>query len=220
MRRGRSICVVARGLDIPFIVVTGTVGEEAVVECLKKGAADYLLKDRMARLGSAVARALAERALRAETRRTDQMLRKSETNLKEAQRIAHVGCWEWNAETDTIAWSEEFSRICGRDPNQPPSEYAEHLKLYTPESAARLDAAVTTARQGGQPFELELEQVRTDGARRWVTARGEATRDAGGRIDGLRGTAQDITERKRDPGSLEVASSVTGTPCSRKCTTG
>src|SRR5438105_1902925 len=39
-----------RGLDIPFIVVTGTVTEEAVIECIKQGAADYLLKDRLVRL--------------------------------------------------------------------------------------------------------------------------------------------------------------------------
>jgi len=189
--------LVARGLDIPFIVVTGTVSEEAAVECLKKGAADYLLKDRMARLGSAVTHALAERALRTEKRRTDETLRKRETDLKEAQRIAHVGSWEWNADSDTITWSEEYYRIYGRDPKQRPPGYKEHLQHYTSESAARLDAAVKKAQQTGQPYELDLEQARTDGTRRWVTARGEATRDARGRIDGLRGTAQDITERKQ-----------------------
>jgi len=47
-----------RGLDIPFIVVTGSISEEVAVECMKEGAADYLLKDRLARLGPAVAQAL------------------------------------------------------------------------------------------------------------------------------------------------------------------
>jgi two-component system NtrC family sensor kinase len=59
------------GLDIPLIVLTGTVNEETVVESMKRGAADYLIKDRMTRLGPAVRRALQERELRAENRRAE-----------------------------------------------------------------------------------------------------------------------------------------------------
>ena len=47
-----------RGLDIPFVVVTGALGDEAAVECMRQGASDYLLKDRLARLGEAVKQAL------------------------------------------------------------------------------------------------------------------------------------------------------------------
>ena len=54
-----------RGLDVPFIVVTGSISEEAAVECMKQGAADYLLKDRLARLGPALIRALEQHRLRA-----------------------------------------------------------------------------------------------------------------------------------------------------------
>ena len=63
-----------RGLDVPFIVVTGTIGEEAAAECIKQGATDYLLKDRLGRLGQAVARALEERRLRAQKQRADEAL--------------------------------------------------------------------------------------------------------------------------------------------------
>src|ERR1051325_4488826 len=59
------------GLDIPCIVLTGSVNEEIIVECMKCGAADYLLKDRMTRLGPAVKRALNERDMRADKRRAD-----------------------------------------------------------------------------------------------------------------------------------------------------
>jgi PAS domain S-box-containing protein len=65
------------GLDVPFIVVTGTL-EEAAVEAMKRGADDYLLKDRLARLGEAVRRALHERALRREKREAERRLRASE----------------------------------------------------------------------------------------------------------------------------------------------
>ena len=56
------------GLDIPFIVVSGMISEEFAVECMKRGAADYLLKDRLVRLGTAVKQALQQRELRQRTR--------------------------------------------------------------------------------------------------------------------------------------------------------
>ena len=58
-----------QGYDMPLILVTGSLGEEAAVECLKKGASDYVLKDRLARLQVAVPRALEERARREEHER-------------------------------------------------------------------------------------------------------------------------------------------------------
>jgi len=72
------------GLNIPFILVSGTVGEEAAVEAMKQGATDYLLKDRIARLGNAVARALEQKRLRDERLKTAEELR-WKTTLLEAQ---------------------------------------------------------------------------------------------------------------------------------------
>jgi PAS domain S-box-containing protein len=66
------------GLDIPFVVVTGSADEERAVECMREGATDYLQKDRLARLGPAVSRALVEKALRDEKRRVERELRRSE----------------------------------------------------------------------------------------------------------------------------------------------
>ncbi|MEP7285601.1 MAG: ATP-binding protein [Chloroflexota bacterium] len=71
-----------RGLDIPIIFVTGTLSEEAAVECIKQGAADYLLKDHLARLGSAVLNTLEAKRLRAEKREADEALRQSEIRFR------------------------------------------------------------------------------------------------------------------------------------------
>ena len=71
----------ARGLETPVLVVTGTVGEETAVECIKRGAFDYLLKDRMARLGSAVENALEGARHRRERRATDAALVRSQREL-------------------------------------------------------------------------------------------------------------------------------------------
>ena len=62
---------------------------------------------------------------------------------------------------------------------------------------ARLQTAVERARKTGKAYELDLQMVRPDGTTRWIAVRGEAERDTTGRIARLRGTAQDISERKR-----------------------
>ncbi|HEX5692007.1 MAG TPA: PAS domain S-box protein, partial [Roseiflexaceae bacterium] len=64
----------ARELDIPFIVVSGTIGEDIAVQIMRRGAADYLLKDRLARLGAAVERALQQRQLRVEKEKAEAAL--------------------------------------------------------------------------------------------------------------------------------------------------
>ncbi len=136
-------------------------------------------------------------------KQTEQELQKREWELKEAQRVGQLGSWDWDATTDTITWSEEYYRIYGFDPSQPPPGYQEHLKVYTPHSAAQLDAAVNKSMETGEPYEIDLEYTDRTGARRWVTARGEIKRDANNRIIGLRGTAQDITDRKRAEEALQ-----------------
>jgi PAS domain S-box-containing protein len=119
-----------------------------------------------------------------------------EVELKEAQRLAGVGSWQWDPDTDTVVWSEELYRIAGRDPSSPALSYKEHPQLYTRESWERLRGAVETALHTGAPYELDLEMIRADGTHRWTRARGEVQRDSTGRIARLRGTVQDITERK------------------------
>ena len=142
-----------------------------------------------------------------ERKDAEESLRRKEMELKEAQRLAGVGGWQWDPDTDTVVWSEELYRIAGRDPSLPAVSYKEHSQLYTHESWDRLRGAVETALHTGAPYELVLEMVRADGTHRWVTARGEAQRDSTGHIARLRGTVQDITERKR---AEEALSSVNG----------
>src|SRR5438552_514792 len=69
--------------DMPFVLVTGTMGEEAAVECIKKGVTDYVLKDHLSRLPVALKRALNERQLRDEARQTHTALEVSETRARQ-----------------------------------------------------------------------------------------------------------------------------------------
>jgi len=129
-------------------------------------------------------------------KRAETSLRQREADLSEAQRLAKVGSWQWDPRTDTVTWSQELYLIAGRDPSLPAVSYKEHSTLYTAESWERLRQAVEEALRTGKPYELDLEMIRADGTRRWLIGRGEASRDASGRVVQLRGTVQDITERK------------------------
>ena len=132
-----------------------------------------------------------------ERKQAEDSLRKSQEQLRDAHRLAHIGVWNWKADTDTVTWTEELYRIAGLDPMIPAPTYAEHYNIYIPESWDRLKVAVERALETGAPYQLELELIRPDGATRWVNAFGGATYDNHGRVTGLHGTVQDITERKR-----------------------
>ena len=133
----------------------------------------------------------------AERHRAEEALRRSASELQEAQRIAHLGSWSWNPKADTVIWSEEIHRVFGRDPESGAPSVSQSAQLFSPESWARLESALGEAVQNGTPYELDLQVIRADGTRGWIIARGEAERAAGGQISGLRGTVQDITERKQ-----------------------
>jgi PAS domain S-box-containing protein len=129
-------------------------------------------------------------------KRAEETLREKSEELMEAQRLARLGSWRWDARTDTMTWSEALYRVYGIDPKLPLPSHQQHASLFTAESWNRLQDAVQSTLQNGTPFELDLEFIGA-GPTKWMTSRGEPLRDTEGRIIGLRGTAQDITERKR-----------------------
>jgi PAS domain S-box-containing protein len=132
-----------------------------------------------------------------ERKLAEQALKQRGEALRDAQRVAELGSWEWDARSDVISWSEELFRILGLDPALPPATYAKNWRILTPESWARLDAAFQETYRTGTPYEIELETMRGDGTSRWVAARGEVVRDEDGQVAKLRGTVQDITVRTR-----------------------
>jgi sigma-B regulation protein RsbU (phosphoserine phosphatase) len=123
-------------------------------------------------------------------------LRRREQELQEAHRLARIGSWRRDLDDDRMTWSPELYRIMAREPAQNPPVLADLLDHQTDESSSCLRAALDAARSAGTPFETELTLLRTDDRPRFATARGEADRDADGRIVLLRGTIEDITERK------------------------
>ncbi len=131
-----------------------------------------------------------------ERKRAEEELVSTQERLKEAHRLAHIGIWDWVIETDTVTWSEELCNIAGWNPLLPAPTYAEIPLVYTPASWESLSGAVTRALTNGEPYNLELEMIRPDGNIRWTNAFGGVNRDGEGKIIGLHGTVQDITECK------------------------
>src|SRR5665648_28124 len=129
-------------------------------------------------------------------RSLEKKLKESEKILLESQRIAHLGSWRLDVETNEVFWTEELYKIYGFDPTIPPPPYTEHMKLFTPKSWDELSTSLDKTKNYGIPYELELETVTKDGNNGWMWVRGEATKNEAGEITGLRGVAQDVTERK------------------------
>ena len=123
-------------------------------------------------------------------------LRQRDTELNEAQRLAQTGSWRWDPRTDAVTWSAELYRIARYNPDLPAPTFKEHEQFFVPESWDRLKQGVENAIRTGAPYELDLEGIRADGTRVWITSRGEAVVDSSGAPIYLRGTTQDITERK------------------------
>ncbi len=138
-------------------------------------------------------------------KRAEKAMREKQRQLTEAQRLARIGSWHWTVETDTVTWSDELYAIFGRDPKQPAVSYKDHPTIYTADSYARLEKAVTQALATGARYELELEFIHADETHRWGVARGEPVEGEGGRILSLHGTFQDITERRQAEEALRLS---------------
>ena len=102
--------------DLPFIFVSGSLGEEVAIEAIKIGATDYVVKSRLSRLAPAVQRALRESRERAERKKAEQAFRRSEMYLAEAQRLSLTGSFGWNPASGKIDWSDETYRLFECEP--------------------------------------------------------------------------------------------------------
>ena len=183
--------------SIPYIFVSGTIGEDSAIEALKNGATDYVLKNRLERLLPAIKRAFNEIELGNQRKLAEAALKESQEMLHNARKLAQLGIWEWKAGEDTITWTEELYQIAGIDPSAPAITFTKQASLYHPTSWQRLQTAVDNTFKNGIPYQLELEIIRPDGSVRNVIALGGPKFDNENRVTGLYGTIQDITDRKR-----------------------
>ncbi len=131
-------------------------------------------------------------------------LRKSQAQLLQAQRIAHVGSWTLDNASRNVTWSRELYLMHGLDPAARVPDDLELRRLFTPASWLALTSRQAVAQESGTPYELELEMIRPDGSHGWMVARGEAVRNDAGAVVGLAGVALDVSESKAANELLQV----------------
>lgn len=183
-----------RGLDVPFVVVTGTL-EETALEAVKHGATDYILKDRLSRLPEAIKNALHEKQLREEKRQAEAALHESERQLRLAINAASIGTWEWNIREDQLNYGGHFAQLMGIQEDTPLNLQG-FLAILYPADRSKAEAAVSQTLADGSIYQAEFRIVRPDGIVRWMSAQGQAYTDSHDQPTQVSGVMQDITERK------------------------
>src|SRR6202166_2270312 len=124
-------------------------------------------------------------------------LQDSKAKLEEAQRIAHVGYWEWDLTSNRVIWSDETYRIYGLRPQQYPIDISVVRKMIHPEDLEFVFRVAEEALRGGLRTDVEHRIIRPSGEVRTVQSQGDVKKDAPGRPCQMFGTVQDITDRKR-----------------------
>jgi PAS domain S-box-containing protein len=128
---------------------------------------------------------------------TSRDLQESKSKLEEAQRITHVGYWEWDVLTGRVNWSDETYRIYGLRPQEPPMDLDTVRKKIHPEDWGGVSRALDEALGGGARYNAECRVFRPTGEVRIIHSQGDVKRDTAGRPTLMFGTVQDITDRKR-----------------------
>ncbi|MGB2925367.1 MAG: PAS domain-containing protein, partial [Limnothrix sp.] len=120
----------------------------------------------------------------------------SQNRLLEAQRIAHIGSWEFEIETERLTWSAELHRMYGRDPAQDDLTAEQYWKYVHPDDHQKIRQSNEQAIATGKPYVIDYRVVLEDGSIRYHEGRGEVETGADGRAIRLFGTALDITDRQ------------------------
>jgi PAS domain S-box-containing protein len=127
----------------------------------------------------------------------DEALRASRARLEDAQRVAHLGTWEWDLVEDRIIWSDELYRIFGVESGSFAPSLPGILEVMHPEDRTRMQSLVTQARAHGTDFEGEYRVVPPDGEVRWIHVKGRTERDPAGSPVRIVGVSQDITQLRQ-----------------------
>lgn len=208
-----------RGLNLPFILVTGMGTEDVVVSALKLGASDYLLKHgrhyselalrielAIDRHGLQLANARAASEL-AERQRALSALRASEQQLNLALEAGRIGLWSWEPATDRTYFSPRWKAQLGYADHEMLNDPREWLDRCHPDDRRRMLAM--RARFFAKPspeYTVEYRLRHRDGHWRWFLTRAGLDRDAAGRPSCMRGSQIDITELKNHQAELDRAS--------------
>jgi PAS domain S-box-containing protein len=184
------------GLDIPFIVVSGTMGEETAVEMMKAGAHDYVMKGNLPRLAPAVERELSQAAVRRERKQVDESLRESEEKFRQTFDISPVGIVMVGLDKRFIRCNLAFSQFLGYGTEELVGKLIEDVTL--PEDS-HIGMAEMMAIMKGEIAKSQVQKryIRKDGQVVWGEVTISLIRDSEGRAQYFLAIIQNITARKQ-----------------------
>src|SRR5882762_10466665 len=140
-----------------------------------------------------------------ERKRTEQALREQRTLLAEAQNLAGLGCWEWDAASGRVTWSDELYRIYGVERERFTPSYEGYLERVHPDDREQTRSTLARALMDERGFSFDERIVRPDGEVRYLRSRGDVVRDEKGRSLKMLGACLDITEQKNSEAALRAA---------------
>lgn len=177
------------GLDLPFLIVSGSIGEEIAVAAMKAGAHDYLVKDKLARLSPAIDRELKEAETRLKHRQSEERFRQLAESIQEV-------FWMTDPDKrDMLYISPSYETVWGRTCESLYSDPRSFLESIHPDDRERVTSAMAGQAAGG--YDEEYRIMRPDGSVRWIKDRAFPVRDASGAVHRIAGIAQDVTDRKQ-----------------------
>jgi two-component system cell cycle sensor histidine kinase/response regulator CckA len=189
--------------DVPVILLSGTVGEEEAVRCLHIGATDYLLKERLDRLGPAVQRAIREANARRRRREAEDALVERERALSENEKrtsfalaAARMGVWDVDLATNRLSWSDTMAPLFGLSTTAVPTTLEAALQLVHPDDRADVAMRMEHGVSNHRDWVMEFRAVWADGSTHWLQGHARASYDAEGVPLRLLGIAMDIDQRK------------------------
>ena len=186
--------------EVPFIFVSGTLDEEVAIEALKLGATDYVFKTRLSRIVPSLQRALRDGQERAERKRTEEALRRSEAYLAEAQRLSHTGSFGWDVPSGTMYWSQETFRIFEYEPPTLP-DVERVLQRTHPEDRPLVRRVIDFASQERKGFDLEHRLLMPAGSVKHLRVVAHLASNGHEFV----GAVTDVTESKRAQEALRTS---------------
>jgi diguanylate cyclase (GGDEF)-like protein/PAS domain S-box-containing protein len=193
---------------VPFVFLSGTIGEERAIEALKRGATDYVLKDNMRRLHTAVERALEEAHERRARKRAEAELRETRDRLESILKSLQEVVWSISLPDQRVTFMNEATRsVYGREPAEFLADHRLRLKVIHPDDREMVGGNWQRLLNGGKYF-TEYRISRPDGAITWVHDRARAHFDARGQIIRIDGITSDITARKQQEARILRLSSI------------
>jgi PAS domain S-box-containing protein len=190
------------GYDVPFIVVSGKIGEDAAVGIMKAGANDYLTKENMSRLCPAIERELREAEVRRDRERTEKELVRSEDRFRHlVEQIPAVTYVQEPIDSDTpkaiTYMSPQYEAMLGYPAETEILDEEHWLRMLHPDDRERVLAEELRTDETGEPYRIEYRLIARDGRVVWIHDEATLVRDEEGNALYWLGVQYDITEQKR-----------------------